>query len=126
MFHFQPGTTGINADGDASLIKLPGGLVNVITVSGNSTLRICLCPLPILILIYRSYTTYGKSLVDIAAPGDFLSGKPNWYYDMVLSTISEGYGWAAGTSMAAPYVAGVAALIGKNGGKMDPSSKTTV
>ncbi len=40
---------------------------------------------------------------------------------MVLSTISEGYAWAAGTSMASPHVAGVAALIiAKNGGEMDP------
>ena len=44
---------------------------------------------------------------------------------MVLSTISESYGWASGTSMAAPHVAGVAALIiAKNGGKMDPVKVT--
>ena len=44
---------------------------------------------------------------------------------MVLSTISEGYSWSAGTSMAAPHVAGVAALIiAKNGGKMSPQEVT--
>jgi len=53
---------------------------------------------------------------------------PCWAFDMVMSstTASGGdsfYGWSAGTSMAAPHVSGVAALIiGKHGGEMSPKS----
>lgn len=119
------GNEGTNADGDASLIKLPGGLVNVIAVSATAPYEFAynLTSPNIYFDFPASYTSYGKSLVDIAAPGgDFLSEKDLWYYDMVLSTIGEGYSWSAGTSMASPHVAGVAALIiGKNGGQMAPS-----
>jgi subtilisin family serine protease len=81
-----------------------------------------------------SYTNYGTSVVNVAAPGgDFAlpgsaicsvpripSGSvtvPCWVFDMVLST-SRGsgaststYTWAAGTSMAAPAVSAVAAMV---------------
>ncbi len=81
-----------------------------------------------------SYTNYGTSAIHVAAPGgDFayptneLCSLPRipsgsvlnycWVFDMVLSTTrgssasTTSYGWAAGTSMAAPAVAAVAALI---------------
>jgi len=77
--------------------------------------------------IPASYTNFGKSLVAIGAPGgdfDFYDAL-NWHWDMVLSCSSEGFSWAAGTSMASPHVAGVAALIvGKNGGSMSPHDVT--
>ncbi|HEY3216091.1 MAG TPA: S8 family serine peptidase, partial [Candidatus Eisenbacteria bacterium] len=82
-----------------------------------------------------SYTNYGKSLVHVAAPGgdsvlpgsDICSiprccgGAPVanfcWAFDMVISSVrgtgasNSTYGFASGTSMAAPVVCGVAALI---------------
>ena len=69
-----------------------------------------------------SFTNYGRNATFIGAPGgDFDGGdfsctvigltRPCWVFDMVMSTGSGGWFWSAGTSMAAPHVAGVAALI---------------
>lgn len=75
-----------------------------------------------------SYTNYGTSAINVAAPGgDFAypgdencmvpttNGaalvRPCWVFDMVFSTNVGGWAWAAGTSMAAPAAAAVAALI---------------
>jgi subtilisin family serine protease len=74
-----------------------------------------------------SYSNFGTSIVDLSGPGgDFvLPGNalctivfttPCWVFDMVLSPGSLGpangsYFFAAGTSMSAPAVAGVAALV---------------
>lgn len=81
-----------------------------------------------------SYTNYGTSAIHVAGPGgDFaypgneLCTQPRypvgtitnfcWVFDMVLSTSrgaaasTTSYSWAAGTSMAAPAVSAVAALV---------------
>lgn len=74
------------------------------------------------------YTNYGTNAINVGAPGgdaDLTTPNPNYYLDLVLSTISEpvydgdgnylgasrGWGWAAGTSMACPQVVGAAALV---------------
>ncbi|MFK7849245.1 MAG: S8 family serine peptidase [Rhodothermales bacterium] len=70
-----------------------------------------------------SYSNFGVSTVDFAAPGgDILypgrdycvkaeMNRPCWAFDLVFSTISNGWGWAAGSSMSAAFLTGVAALI---------------
>lgn len=83
-----------------------------------------------------SYSNYGQSAITFGAPGgDFAySGFEDctvqgvttdcFIFDMVLSTTfsPDFYSWNAGTSMAAPHVSGVAALIiGKHGGEMAPA-----
>ncbi|HET6557841.1 MAG TPA: S8 family serine peptidase [Prolixibacteraceae bacterium] len=125
------GNEAHNSDGDAYIYKLPAELQNVIAVSAtapNYWYRDLMNGVTDPLLdIPASYTNFGKSLVAIGAPGgDFdFAEQTNWYWDMVLSTSSEGFSWAAGTSMASPHVAGVAALvIAKNGGSMRPHEVT--
>jgi subtilisin family serine protease len=71
-----------------------------------------------------NYTNYGEA-VDVSAAGgnydpETIGEAEGWYYDLVFSTVYEtsadgevvpGYGWKAGTSMAAPQVAGAVALV---------------
>ncbi|NEU56498.1 S8 family serine peptidase [Halorussus sp. MSC15.2] len=70
------------------------------------------------------YTNYGEG-VDVSAEGGnydldaYQKGVEGWFYDLVYSSVVEhdadgeptpGYGWKAGTSMAAPQVTGAVAL----------------
>jgi len=120
------GNDYMNADGNGSTIAILGDLNNVIAVSvtapegwaydQNTNLD-----------VIASYSNTGRSLIDIAAPGgDFDFPKPSYYYDCVLSTGSGNtFYFGAGTSMASPHVAGVAALIiGKYEGKISPQEVT--
>ncbi len=114
------GNDGTNHDGDGSRIKTPAGLNGVISVSatapngwfyGSTDYD-----------AFASYSSYGRSHVTVAAPGgDFDYPGSAYVYDMILSTGAGTYYFSAGTSMAAPHVSGIAALIiEKNGGEMNP------
>lgn len=132
------GNEAFNYDTTDNLLSLPASLPGVLAISAlaprlwgkdsNSSTD-----------FLASYSNYGQSTIDLSAPGgdDILQYMPGgldnctvgfltlpcFFFDLVFSTSGyNGWAWSAGTSMAAPHVTGVAALIlNANGGKMKPA-----
>jgi subtilisin family serine protease len=146
-YAFQNGTTvivsagnnALNLDGGGSLKRFMGDLPHTISISATGPVAWAYNPATNLDNL-ASYSNYGLSGVDFAAPGgDFIypgnelctvagATIPCWAFDMVLSAGRKnvsgtfGWSWVAGTSMAAPHASGIAALIiAENGGSMHPS-----
>jgi lantibiotic leader peptide-processing serine protease len=144
------GNDSLDLDHTANLVSVPAQSVGVVAVSALGPMGWAV-PNTVFNLDRRaSYTNFGQSAIhlggpggDFALPGNALCSKPRravppavpggavvnpcWVFDMVMApsrggaTSTTTYSWAAGTSMASPAVAGVAALIVGKYGPMSPS-----
>ncbi|OON74020.1 S8 family peptidase [Streptomyces tsukubensis] len=86
-------------------LDIPTQLPGVVTVSATGAKG-----------LKSSFSNYGNGVIDIAAPGGdstaYQTPAPPATSGLILGTLpGGGYGYMAGTSMASPHVAGVAALI---------------
>lgn len=137
------GNSAINGDKDANLIHLPSDAPHAISISATAPVGWAVNPNAANLDIPASYTNYGRSVINLAAPGGdsalasnascSLGGllRPCWVFDLVFSTgavvgNSAFYYWSAGTSMAAPHASGVAALLVGKYGRMHPSLVRTL
>ena len=135
------GNDGIDFDAEKFALSIPSQSQHVISVGATAPMGWAQGATD----FWRqaSYTNYGKAINDLAAPGGDAALPGNavctvplavgtitnfcWVFDLYLSTsrgggVNGGYSWAAGTSMASPMAAGVAALIiEKAGGTMSPA-----
>jgi subtilisin family serine protease len=133
------GNDSLNFDADKGLLALPAENQHVISISATAPVGWAL-PSRLATNFEKPawYTNFGKSLVDLSAPGGSdalfrlervdaictVAGVRNFceVFDMIHSTTRTGWSWMQGTSMAAPVASGVAALIIEaNGGTLSPN-----
>jgi subtilisin family serine protease len=115
------GNSALDLDHTANLVSVPAQSVGVIAIAATGPVNVARggtnFDRP------ASYSNFGQSAVHFAGPGGDFTLFPNgdWFLDMVLSTNVGGWAFAAGTSMASPAAAGVAALIIGKYGPMSPA-----
>ncbi|HEX2450063.1 MAG TPA: S8 family serine peptidase, partial [Gemmatimonadales bacterium] len=115
------GNSGIDLDHTANLVSVPAQSVGVVAIAATGPVNLesggTNFDRP------ASYTNFGQSAIHFAGPGGDFTLFPDgqWFLDMVLSTNVGGWAFAAGTSMASPAAAGVAALIVGKYGPMSPA-----
>ena len=138
------GNGATNFDVENGLFKFPAQNQHVISVSATGPWNWASGATDFARPAY--YTDHGKSLVDLGAPGGNFGypgnesctvvgtmrtiTNPCWAFDGIMSTVrgttTANYNWSQGTSMAAPLVSGIAALvIGKSGGTATPAQVRT-
>ncbi|MCP5061948.1 MAG: S8 family serine peptidase [Ignavibacteriae bacterium] len=129
------GNGGYNLDEFEGVLHIPSDAPKVIAVSATAPIGWA-ADFDTSLDNLASYSNYGLDHVDFAGPGgDYIYpgsesctvaglSRPCYVFDFVFSTGSAGsWYWSVGTSMAAPHVSGVAALIiGEAGGSLRPDA----